>query len=143
MGCASYSMCFAGKSAVRFNTRMGKGLGVPGPRKVTGLDMADCQILSDWLACTCARGIDTVKDFSARPWNIAGASVILGVFEANKNHASWLVVRHGTGWTLARCTDAVISDVLKSLPEILALLTQSLITRALIGAASVNGKTSA
>ncbi len=86
----------------------------------TGLDTTDQQTLADWLDG--AIGIDTVLDFAARPWNIAGASVIFGVFEVDQEKASWLVVRHGSGWTLARCADGFVSDVSASLPDILRLI---------------------
>jgi hypothetical protein len=95
---------------------------MPRAGKVTGLDAADRQVLSSWLASAAARGIDTVMDLSVRPWDIGGAAVIVGVFETNKNQASWLVVREGSGWTLARCADGFVSGLTKSLPDILALI---------------------
>lgn len=88
----------------------------------TGLDATDRQILSAWLDRSAATGIDTVLDLAIRPWNIAGASAIFGVFETNRDQASWLIVRYGSGWTLARCADGFISDVSASLPDILRLI---------------------
>jgi hypothetical protein len=86
----------------------------------TGLDSADRQALSDWLDA--ADGVDTVMDLALRDWDIAGAQAILGVFEPGNNQASWLIVRHVSGWTLARRSDGLVSDVMDSLPELLALL---------------------
>ena len=61
-------------------------------------------------------------DLSVRPWGIAGAGAIVGVFEAGKEKASWLLLRHWSGWTLARCADGFVSDAMMSLPAILALI---------------------
>jgi hypothetical protein len=115
-------MSFAVRSDVRFNAGGGEAIWVVRARSFTGLDTFDRQALSDWLDN--ANGIDTVMDLAERPWNIPGASIILGVFECDKDQASWLIVRYGSGWTLARCADGFISDVLESLPDILGLLDE-------------------
>jgi hypothetical protein len=86
----------------------------------TALDTADRQAVSDWLDY--ASGIDSVIDLAARPWNIPGASGILGVFEACRNQATWLIVRDTSGWVLAHCQDGFVSDVFDSMPEILRLI---------------------
>ena len=88
----------------------------------TGLDIADRQVLSDWLEH--AGGIDTVMDFSVRPWNVAGARGIFGVFEAGKEQATWLIVRDVWGWMLLRCGDSFISDVTIALADILGLIDE-------------------
>ena len=85
-----------------------------------GLGRAERKVLTDWLAGAGARGIDTIVDLSSRPWNIGGESLIVGVFETDKATASWLVVRKGTDWTIARCSDGFVSDVATSLPDALA-----------------------
>ena len=36
--------------------------------------------------------------------------------------ASWLLLRHWSGWTLARCADGFVSEAMMSLPAILALI---------------------
>lgn len=115
-------MTFAVKSDVHFNPGRDEAFWMLRAGALTGLDSADRQALSDWLDS--ASGIDTVVDFAVRPWNIAGASVIFGIFEDNKDKASWLVVRHGSAWTLARCADGFISDVSASLPDILDLIDE-------------------
>ena len=75
----------------------------------TGLDEAERRTLSDWLEGACARGIHAVMDLSVREWNVAGAAAIVGVFETDKNQASRLVVRIGSRWSLARCSDGFVS----------------------------------
>jgi hypothetical protein len=89
---------------------------------VRGLDEAECRTLSEWLEVACTRGIDTVMDLSVREWNVAGAAAIVGVFETDKNRASWLVVRDGSRWSLARCCDGCVSGESKSLAHVLALI---------------------
>jgi hypothetical protein len=84
------------------------------------LDSTDRQALSDWLDH--ASDIDSVMDLAPRPWNISGASSILGIFEARRNQATWLMVRDASGWALARCQDGFVSDVFDSIPEILRLI---------------------
>jgi hypothetical protein len=118
----SVGMSFAVKSDVHFNADWGEATWVLRAGTFTGLDTADRQVLSDWLDD--ASGIDTVMDLAARSWNIAGASAILGVFEPDRDQASWLIVRHGSGWTVARQADGFVSDVLDSLQEILGLLDE-------------------
>jgi hypothetical protein len=61
-------------------------------------------------------------DLSIRPWGVNGAGVIIGIFDTGEDRASWLIVGHNTGWTLARCGDGFISDVMTSLPAVLALI---------------------
>jgi hypothetical protein len=99
-----------------------KGTWVAGSSTFAGLDEADRQMLSGWLTHARARGIDAVMDLSVRPWGVSGAGVIVGVFNAGEDRASWLIVGHGTGWTLARCGDGFVSDVMTSLPAVLALI---------------------
>jgi hypothetical protein len=115
-------MSVAVKSDVRFNAGGGEATWVLRASRFTGLDIADQQALSDWLDD--AAGIDTVRDLADRPWNIAGASVILGVFENDRDQASWLIVRYGSGWTLARCADGFVSDVFESLPDLFGLIDE-------------------
>ena len=115
-------MTFAVRSDVRFNDGRPRIPGVLRAGTFTKLDIADRQALSDWLDSS--SGIDAVIDLALRPWNIAGASAILGIFEANKNQASWLIVRYRLGWTAARCTDGFISDVLESLVDVLSLIDE-------------------
>ena len=105
---------------IRFNAGGNGATWVLRAGSFTGLDSADRQALSDWLDA--ADGIDTVIDLALRDWDIVDAQAILGVFEPGNNKASWLIVRHVSGWTLARRSDGLVSDVVDSLPELLALL---------------------
>lgn len=115
-------MTFAVGSDVRFYADRGEETRVSQAKIFTGLDIADQQALSDWLDG--AVGIDAVKDLTVRPWNIAGPRAILGVFETDQDQASWLIVRHGSGWTLARRADGLVSDVLELLADILGLIDE-------------------
>jgi hypothetical protein len=107
---------------VRFTTGPCEEIRVPPAQKFEGLDDADRTVLSNWLGYADARGIDAAVDLFARPWGVTGAGAIVGVFEAGHETASWLVLRHGARWTLARCADGSVSDALSSLPAILALI---------------------
>jgi hypothetical protein len=115
-------MGFAASSGVGFTAGGDKGTWVAESSTFVGLDDADQQILADWLARAGARGIDAAMDLSVRPWGVSGAGVIIGVFDTGEDRASWLIVGHHTGWTLARCGDGLISDVMTSLPAVLALI---------------------
>ncbi len=116
-------MSFARIEGVRFTTT-GRGgeTWVPRAQTYVGLDEADRLVLLDWLDEAGSWGIDAAMDLSVRPWGIAGAGAIVGVFEAGKEEASWLLLRHWAGWTLARCADGFVSDAMMSLPAILALI---------------------
>jgi hypothetical protein len=113
---------FAASEGVRLTIGRGKETWVPRAQTYAGLDDFDRQVLSDWLDDASARGIDAAMDLSVRPWGIAAAGAIVGVFEAGKETASWLLLRHWAGWTLVRCADGFVSDAMMSLPAILALI---------------------
>ncbi|WP_428533941.1 hypothetical protein [Rhodopila sp.] len=113
-------MTFALSEDVRFNAaESGATLALPAGL-FTGLDIADREVLTDWLED--ADGIDTVMDFSPRRWNVAGARRILGVFEAGKETATWLIVRDGSGWMLLRCRDSFVSNLTIRLADVLRLI---------------------
>jgi hypothetical protein len=92
----------------------------------TGLDSASRARLADWLAGMGAGGIDTVLDLSHRPWKVADARTIIGVFERGKPSASWLIVRHQSLWTLIQCGDGAVSETRSTLGDILGLIDASL-----------------
>jgi hypothetical protein len=115
-------MTFALPSDVHFNADRGEATWVLPAGTFTGLDTADRLVLSDWLDD--ANGIDTVMDFSVRPWNVAGARGIFGVFEVGKEQATWLIVRDRSGWILVRCSDGFVSDLTVSLLDILGLIDE-------------------
>jgi hypothetical protein len=109
-------------NGVRFTTGGSEVTWVPGPPTIMGLDDADRRILSAWLSAARARGIDAAMDLSVRPWGVSGVGAIIGVFDIGQDRASWLIVGHGSGWTVARCADGFISDEMSSLPAVLALI---------------------
>jgi hypothetical protein len=117
-------MSFVVRSDVRFDTSRGEEAWMPPAGTFIGLDTADRQALSDWLDG--ASGIDSVIDLAVRPWNIAGATAIIGVFRTYQDQASWLIVRDGAGWTLADCRNDIISDPSPSLPDILCMIDDEL-----------------
>ena len=98
-------------------------------RMIDGSDVTDRRILSAWLDQAGTDGIDTVLDLGVRPWNIAGAGAIFGVFETHRDQASWLIVQYGPGWILARCADGFISEMSVSLADILRLIDTDLRVR--------------
>ena len=113
-------MAFALAGVVRINAREGGATLALPAGTFTGLDIADRQVLADWLQDV--DGIDTVMDFFPRRWNVAGARGILGVFETGKQTATWLIVRHGSGWVLLRCQDSFVSNLTIGLVDILRLI---------------------
>jgi ABC-type uncharacterized transport system permease subunit len=115
-------MRFAASSSVGFIAGGNEGIWVAGSSVFAGLDDGDREVLSHWLARAGFRGIDAAIDLSVRPWGVSGAGVIIGVFDAGEDRASWLIVGHHAEWTLARCCDGLISDVMTSLPAALALI---------------------
>jgi hypothetical protein len=87
---------------------------------LAALDPADRDLLSAWLA---ARGrIDIVLDLSSRAWHIPGDRTIIGVFEAGRQQASWLIVAERSVWVLAQCDDGTVSGPCTTLAEILTLI---------------------
>ena len=115
-------MTFADPAHVRINADEGEAsLALPAGTFI-GLDIADRHVLSDWLDRTA--GIDSIMDFSVRPWNVAGARGIFGVFEAGKEKATWLIVRDARGWMLLDCRDSFISDLTMGLVDILGLIDE-------------------
>jgi hypothetical protein len=115
-------MSFVAKCDVRFNAGRGEATWVLPAATFSGMDAVDRQVLSGWLDG--AGGIDTVKDLTDRPWNIAGVQAIFGVFETGNDQASWLIVQSASGWALARPVDGSVSDELGSLPAILRLIDE-------------------
>jgi len=115
-------MTFVPTSDVRFNAGHDEATWVLLAGTFKGLNRVDRQTLSDWLDG--ASGIDTVVDLTERHWNIDGPQAILGVFESDEEQASWLIVGDGAGWTLVRCIDGFISNVLTAFPDILDLIDE-------------------
>jgi hypothetical protein len=115
---------------IRFNPDRGEAFWMLQAGTFTALDPASRDSLSDWLTIAAtdagAGGIDTVLDLSPRPWKVAGARTIIGVFEKGKGSATWLIVRHRSLWTLARCDDGSVSDACTTLAEILGLIDDAL-----------------
>ena len=115
------AMTFAPGIGLRFNSP-GSEIRVSEAGKPVGLDAAEQRALSDWLDQAGSVGIEAVLDLAGRPWNIPGTPAIFGVFECDKDRASWLIVRSYFGWTLARCADGLVSEASALLPDILGLI---------------------
>jgi hypothetical protein len=94
----------------------------------TGLDPVSRASLAEWLAGARAGAgrIDTVVDLSHRPWNVADARTVIGVFEQGKPSASWLIVRHRSAWTLVQCGDGAVLETCPTLGELLGLIDDAL-----------------
>jgi hypothetical protein len=88
-----------------------------------GLDLADRQVLADWLAAARTAGIETIADFTPRPWRLTGLDVVIGVFQTAQTAASWLLVRYQGRWVLATTESDTISGVCGTLMEALALIS--------------------
>lgn len=82
-----------------------------------GLCIEDKVVLTNWLSKTLR--VNAIVDFSDRPWNIGPAGPILGVFREGNERASWLIVRSGTQWGLARCDDGWVAPAAMSLSDAL------------------------
>ncbi len=120
-------MSIAVQEGIHFTLDQGEGTGVPVAQTFAGLDDAEQVILARWLhrvgtRISLERGINLAIDLSARPWNIAGVSVVIGVFEAGKDQASWLIVRAAGRWVLAQCSDGFVSDEMPSLQAVLDII---------------------
>jgi hypothetical protein len=112
----------AGGNSHGFIAGGNEGILVAGSSAFAGLDELDHEALSDWLARAGLRGIDAALDISARPWGVRGAGIVIGVFDTGEDRASWLIVGRHAEWTLARCGDGFVSDVMTSLPAALRLI---------------------
>lgn len=85
-----------------------------------GLTPAERRELAKWLRhCS---DVSAVEDLSARSWNIPGARTILGVFEAGRDRASWLLIHDGWDWTVGSCDTGMVSDPPLPLHDVLALI---------------------
>lgn len=95
------------------------------PVTFSAIATADRLVLSNWLDHAVAAGIaDSAIDLAPRPWKVAGANAVIGVFESKKHQASWLIVRCGPQWAMARCSDGFTSGASTSLTEILNLIDE-------------------
>ena len=89
---------------------------------MNGLSCPDWHVLADWAEAVAANGIDTVEDFSSRPWASAKPDAVLGVFRSDHLLASWLVVGHGGSWVVASCDEGTISPPVGSLADALRMI---------------------
>jgi hypothetical protein len=94
------------------------------PRSATfaALDPANRRVLFDWLGDPAAAHIDTAIDMSLRPWNVAGAVNVIGIFEPGRTAASWLVVQDASGWFLLTCATGAVSETCPALADVLELI---------------------
>lgn len=91
--------------------------------RINGLSCMDWHILSEWAKAAATNGIDTVEDFSTRPWESAKPDAVLGVFRTDHLLASWLVVGHAGSWVVASCGERTVSPPVSSLAEALSLIS--------------------
>lgn len=84
-----------------------------------GLGRADRQDLSEWSRRIADSGIDAVLDLSARPWRVAEAAAVIGVFETAKPLATWIVLQLAGEWLLLRPADGFISPPSATLRDVL------------------------
>jgi hypothetical protein len=87
-----------------------------------GLSAAERQTLADWRVAAAERGIETVIDLGARPWNVPGTRTVLGVFQRDAERAGWLLVQEDTGWDLIDCTAETVIGSTLSLADALVLI---------------------
>ncbi len=95
---------------------------MPRSATFTSLDPADRRVLFDWLGDPAAGRIDTAIDMSLRPWNVAGALRVIGIFEPGRAAASWLIVQDASGWFLLTCAGGAMSETCPALADVLALI---------------------
>jgi hypothetical protein len=86
------------------------------------LTPADGKVLADWLAVAKTTGIEMVSDFTPRPWRVAQADVVIGVFETGQMVASWMVVRSRGRWVVAAVHNGTVSDARVALADALRLI---------------------
>jgi hypothetical protein len=78
--------------------------------------------LLDWRQAAQDVGIDAIDDMMLRPWPCPVADVIIGVFRAGDDRASWLVIGHNRSWAVASCADGTVSRSVATLVEALSLI---------------------
>jgi hypothetical protein len=102
-------------------SRAQTALAAPLPR-FEGLSATDRTYLQDWRHAAQVSGIDAVDDMMLRPWPCPVADVIIGVFRAGEERATWLVIGHNGSWAVAGCADGSVSDSVETLVEALSLI---------------------
>ena len=79
-------------------------------------------LLQNWQSAARAVGIDAVQDLTSRPWPSHIDGTVIGVFEAGREAASWLVICHDSTWAVAFCAEGAVSGALSSLTAALSLI---------------------
>jgi hypothetical protein len=92
------------------------------PGTFVELDLAERQVLTDWLARARSFGIDAAIDMKDRDWKAMTGCCIIGVFADGGTVAAWLVVGHDGDWVLANCASGFVSHPAQSLAAVLAMI---------------------
>lgn len=88
----------------------------------SGLSPDERRHLREWQSAARVTGIDAVEDLTSRPWPCAVAGTVIGVFQAERKAAQWLVIGHNGAWAVACCAEGEVSRTLNSLAEALAVI---------------------
>ena len=78
--------------------------------------------LLGWHDAARASGIDSIEDLTQRPWPQCNVDTIIGVFEADRLLATWLIVGQGGEWAVACCRDSTISEPVSTLADALQIV---------------------
>lgn len=78
--------------------------------------------LRRWQIAARDLGIDLVEDLADRPWPCQVAAAVIGVYQAGRETASWLVIGHNGRWAVADCAAGTVSRAVASLADALALV---------------------
>ena len=81
------------------------------------LTAAQRRYLLGWHEAARASGIDSIEDFTHRPWPGCTADTIIGIFEPDHLLATWLIVGHGGNWAVAYCRDSAVSAPVPTLAD--------------------------
>lgn len=90
--------------------------------RFVGLSAQERRLLRDWRAAAWAVGVDAIEDLASRPWPYPMSGIVIGVFEAGVESASWLVIGHNGSWAVASCAEGSVSPPFHSLAEALAVI---------------------
>ena len=86
------------------------------------LSAQDQELLQAWISSARSCGIEGVEDLRDRPWPVPTEAIILGVFRAKEQFASWLLVGHGGRWAVAACLTHNVLGSRDNLADALSLI---------------------
>ena len=87
-----------------------------------GLSAQERRLLRDWRTAAWPAGVDAIEDLASRPWPHPISGIVIGVFEAGAESATWLVIGHNGSWAVASCAEGSVSPPFDSLAEALAVI---------------------